>query len=179
MTTYIYALQDPNTKAIRYIGKSDDPKARYHAHLALSTVDVNRHKKRWIAQLKRNGQRPELVILEKVSSKEWQDRERWWIQHGRDSGWPLTNIAAGGDYNMAGATDSVFELIDVLGDYVDADTARKLPEMRPDALFRIARHAAMEGVRIGQGYFNGKADGHRIYAVMRDAIAAEMSMLFP
>ena len=81
--TYIYALEDPNTNEVRYIGKSDAPKSRCANHLAMSKADVNIHKKRWIAKLKRNGQKPNLIILERVPEREWQDRERWWIQHGR------------------------------------------------------------------------------------------------
>jgi hypothetical protein len=170
MPTYIYGLKDPNTQEIRYIGKSDNPKKRYASHLALSKADVNKHKKRWIASLKRTGQKPELVILERISDKQWQDRECWWIQHGRDSGWKLTNIADGGNYNMSGSTDSIFELIDTLGDYVDADTAAKLKDMSPEMLFSIAHHAAMEGVKVGRGYFNNRVDGGMIYDTMRRSI---------
>ncbi len=43
--TYIYALEDPNTNEVRYIGKSDAPKSRCANHLAMSKADVNIHKK--------------------------------------------------------------------------------------------------------------------------------------
>ena len=32
-TTFIYALYDPNTKMIRYIGKSNHPRIRYFHHI--------------------------------------------------------------------------------------------------------------------------------------------------
>ena len=177
--TYIYALEDPNTNEVRYIGKSDAPKSRCANHLAMSKADVNIHKKRWIAKLKRNGQKPNLIILERVPEREWQDRERWWIQHGRDSSWPLTNIASGGDYNMAGATDSIFELIDILRCYVDDETAARLPDLPHSVLFGVAYRAAVDGARNGVGYFNGRSDGRKIYELMRRVISSDLSAMFP
>ena len=91
---YIYGLKDPRTGEIRYVGKSDKPKARYNQHI--KGEFQNGHKERWIAELKRENLRPEMVILEVTDEKGWEMREKYWIKFGLDSNWPLTNIAAGG-----------------------------------------------------------------------------------
>lgn len=56
------------------------------------------HRTHWLQKLKSEGLRPEITILEQVSSDDvWQDRERHWIAKGKELGWPLTNNTSGGD----------------------------------------------------------------------------------
>lgn len=56
------------------------------------------HRTHWLKKLKDAGLRPEITILERVSSDDiWQDRERHWIAKGKELGWPLTNNTSGGD----------------------------------------------------------------------------------
>ena len=92
---YIYALTDPFTKEIRYIGKSIRPKGRLldHCNDPSKTWRTN-----WIQSvLKKNG-KPILSILQSLKDDEdWQEAERQWIQKGRDMGWRLTNCTDGGD----------------------------------------------------------------------------------
>ena len=94
---YIYALVDPEDNSVFYIGKSENPKSRLSAHLALSKTDNNRHKKNKIAKIKRLGNEPSLVILEKCCADDWKEKERKWIARGRKEKWPLTNIKEGGE----------------------------------------------------------------------------------
>jgi len=37
-----------------------------------------------------------MTIIEETTPDEWQDRERYWIQHYKDTGAPLTNTSEGG-----------------------------------------------------------------------------------
>ena len=90
----IYALIDPRSDEIRYIGKSVDPDMRYQQHLNESAV--NNGKIAWIEELQNEGHKPLLEILELTTENEWAERERWWIKRGLEFGWNLLNIKSGG-----------------------------------------------------------------------------------
>lgn len=93
--TYIYALLDPETGAVRYIGQSIRPLERLKNHI---NEQSNCHRSHWLQSLKRKGLKPELRILESVAGEwPWQEAERYWIARGRREGWPLTNNTTGGD----------------------------------------------------------------------------------
>lgn len=94
MKTYIYGLVDPETGKMRYVGKSNNPKVRYQCHL--QDKNTNPHKTAWIRGLSERGLKPELVILEETTQKQWEERERYWIKRYRDEGAPLVNILEGG-----------------------------------------------------------------------------------
>jgi hypothetical protein len=93
-TTAIYALIDPRTGLIRYVGKANDPKRRLADHLR-DTRDC--HRVRWIQALVRDNLQPELTILEIVADAHWQTAEQRWIETLRAQGIPLTNATDGGD----------------------------------------------------------------------------------
>lgn len=92
---HIYALIDPDTNQVRYVGKSIRPELRLQNHMN----DVsNCHRSHWLQSLKRKGAMPRMVILETIEGEwPWQEVERFWIKRGRALGWPLTNNTAGGD----------------------------------------------------------------------------------
>jgi len=92
---YIYALIDPRDDKIRYIGKSINPEQRYERHL--HEKETNAGKVGWISGLQIRGMQPEMKILEVANEKNWKKRERWWIERGREFGWPLLNITPGGE----------------------------------------------------------------------------------
>ncbi|OQB16591.1 MAG: GIY-YIG catalytic domain protein [Parcubacteria group bacterium ADurb.Bin192] len=92
--TYIYGLKDPETQEMRYVGKSNNPASRYSQHMQDKTS--NKHKWNWIKQLADKGLKPELVIIEEVLYKKWEERERFWIKEYAEAGAPLVNILEGG-----------------------------------------------------------------------------------
>lgn len=92
-TTFIYALVDPHTDAVRYVGKTENVAGRFQAHCG---ERGSSHKHRWIAQLRREGLKPVLNLLEECGD-DWPTRERFWIQHYRGLGRSLTNITDGGE----------------------------------------------------------------------------------
>lgn len=95
-TTFIYGLNDPDTGACRYIGKSDRPKERFKLHLWQSK-NVNSHRECWIAGLMNAGKLPVLEILDEVPRIDWQYYEREYIRIFRAIGFSLTNGTLGGE----------------------------------------------------------------------------------
>lgn len=92
---YIYALIDPRTGEVRYIGKSHRPCERLANHLNDRSIC---HRTNWLRSLVAAGLKPTLKILaEAYPSSSWQAAERAWIQYAREQGWPLTNGTDGGD----------------------------------------------------------------------------------
>lgn len=95
-TTFIYALKDPITEAVRYVGKSDNPRKRLSSHLG-EARDRNCHRKVWLHSLKMQGLRPVLEIVDEVPEAEWQSWEAAYIDYYREAGCDLTNNTNGGD----------------------------------------------------------------------------------
>lgn len=92
MTTYIYALVHPETKEIRYIGKSNNPKKRLWEHHQLSRLKSQTHKNNWIKSLLKQGLRAEFIILEECNETNWKEREKFYIKQTPN----LTNTVDGG-----------------------------------------------------------------------------------
>jgi hypothetical protein len=95
-TVFIYALVDPRTQEVRYVGKTACTEERLRGHL-YETQTKHTYKGKWLAQLRREGLKPELVILEEVPEEVWQDAERRQITLYRAAGARLTNGTDGGE----------------------------------------------------------------------------------
>lgn len=65
----VYHLVDPNTSAVKYIGKSTNPKARHRQHILESQERQNTDKKRWIHSLICQGQHPVLALVASYSAE--------------------------------------------------------------------------------------------------------------
>lgn len=94
LMSFIYALCDPDTNEVRYVGKSDSPQKRYREHLRTDSKCT--YCARWIQSLMRQGKRPHIQILEEVTDN-WVEREQWWIAEMRRRGARLTNLTDGGE----------------------------------------------------------------------------------
>lgn len=91
----IYALADPITKNIRYIGKSIRVKGRYKDHL---NDNSKTHKVNWIKSLLKKQLKPLLIILEELHDTDaWQKKECFWIKVAKARKWDLVNSTDGGD----------------------------------------------------------------------------------
>jgi len=87
---YIYALGDPRTQEIHYIGIAKDVYKRYAQHL--NRPHANKDKNAWMAEIKAAGVVPTLAILESnVDEITIYEREKYWIQYYLSQGAPLTN----------------------------------------------------------------------------------------
>lgn len=94
--TSIYALKDPRTDKIRYVGKTRQSiKARISAHFLDKCKCL---RTAWMNELKSLGLRPVFIILESLDDKStWQEREIYWIAKMKELGADLTNSTSGGD----------------------------------------------------------------------------------
>lgn len=87
----VYALGDPRTNEIRYIGIARDVYKRYAQHL--NRPHPNEAKNAWMDEIKQAGVVPTLAILETdIDATGIYEREKHWIQHYLELGAPLTNI---------------------------------------------------------------------------------------
>lgn len=93
---YIYALSDPRTNEIRYIGKAENPQYRLTNHLADARRGQRTHKANWFRELLSLGLSPDLSYICVTHDDNWGAVEQEWIDRAKQLGWPLTNLAAGG-----------------------------------------------------------------------------------
>lgn len=94
MITFIYALIDPRTDEIRYIGKTVSPKRRLREH---KNQRSGAYCSAWVASLVEAGYSPAMRILEAIPNSDGAEAERWWIAEGNNLDWRLTNLTDGGD----------------------------------------------------------------------------------
>jgi hypothetical protein len=75
---YIYSLTDPETKKIRYIGKTVNPKYRLREHL-YESVKTQNYRCNWIRGLIKRGLTPIFNILEICPVQNFEEREAYHI----------------------------------------------------------------------------------------------------
>ena len=95
----VYALIDPTTKKIRYIGQSTRGLARPKEHWKPCKLRNAQpcHAVHWLKKLVHAGNVPTVYVLETCASQEELNAaEIHWIAFGRTNNWPLTNQTDGG-----------------------------------------------------------------------------------
>lgn len=86
---YIYALIDPRTRQIRYIGQTDDLSKRLQQHIMDKS---NTPKTEWIKGLLAANMRPDIIQLAQIEDEDNAHMiEYRWVYFGRKNGWELTN----------------------------------------------------------------------------------------
>lgn len=92
-TTFIYCLREPDTGAIRYVGKSDNPKKRFSEHFRSKE---RCHRTNWFKSLVERGLKPILEVIDEVPEVYWQQLEIAYVEFFHESGCNLVNGNAGG-----------------------------------------------------------------------------------
>jgi hypothetical protein len=92
----IYALIDPRTLQIRYIGQSVTPYARRTQHCASALKETGR-KAAWLNELRKNALRPVVCVLETVPhGEDSEEAEVRWINWCTHEGMSLLNTSSMG-----------------------------------------------------------------------------------
>ncbi len=108
---YIYALTDPRTDEVRYIGRANNPDSRLRSHVGRSSLKRNTPKNRWLGEVLAIGALPGVRILEETTAALSFEREHLQIIAHHEQGCKLTNriaIAAGnGQIRMHQPSDSL------------------------------------------------------------------------
>ncbi len=92
----IYAICDPITDRVRYVGKAHDFKERKRNHLSdlRRNKHRNAHLQRWANKM---AELPTFRILQECLPGTMNACEQEWIARGRAKGWKLCNMTEGGD----------------------------------------------------------------------------------
>jgi len=103
----IYALAEPNSDVIRYVGQTIDLKQRLSAHYTPIRLVQRTHHNDWIKSLKTKDQKADVIILQEASNEdELNQLEIMWIAYCRALGFDLTNGTDGGDGAQRGRSIS-------------------------------------------------------------------------
>ncbi len=129
---YIYALIDPRTKLVRYVGQTSNLKERYYQHCSSTTLRKT-YVGCWLKSLWRLEIKPILEVLSVETEETWKQGEKFWIAYFRRLGCSLTNLTDGGDGTRGIVRSSEFrEKIRQanLGKRHTAKTKKKMSENR-------------------------------------------------
>lgn len=92
----IYALADPSTHKIRYVGHTRNAMRRWVQHISETPTGITTPKQEWIGNLIERGLSPVMVVLQECETKrEAEELETRWIKSADGLGWNLTNSTRG------------------------------------------------------------------------------------
>ncbi len=143
----IYALCDPRTKDVRYIGKTINLVERFKQHLAASRKG-KLHKDRWIHTLLVLGMIPKVKVLETGNGPGWDEAERSWIAKYRAASDKITNVRDGGQEGAPPAKATTPSL-DEMKAFVIGKSISEYERTKPDGWPKTSRFVPLYGMTCG------------------------------
>lgn len=160
---YFYALKDPITFKIRYIGQTVNPGNRLRNHIYEAKKNNKNHKERWIIQLLRKNEKPIMDILweEVMSAEEANSFETDLIQFYKDEGCDLTNSEDRARNTPIVVTTPVYQF-NLLGEFIakfpNANQAMLHTNVNDAAIGEVCRNPAKVGNNSRGGFLWSYSD---------------------
>jgi hypothetical protein len=86
-TRGVYAVLDPRSGDVAYVGSSENIEARFVQHRTGQGTSGKRAERRaWVADLRAAGLEPLLRVLEQIPTGDMRPAEGWWIAFYRGDG---------------------------------------------------------------------------------------------
>lgn len=96
-TTFIYALCEPGTRTVRYIGMTKNLKSRFGQHCKRPTATLGTHLGHWLGSLRSADKKPTMIQLSEVGADAGPEEEIRYISAARMLGMDLVNSTDGGE----------------------------------------------------------------------------------
>ncbi len=153
----VYALGDPRTNEIRYIGIAQDIYKRYAQHL--NHPHHNEAKDKWMTDLKQHSLLPTLTILEAdIISSALLWREQYWIALYLAQGAPLTNIRIYGpplepkEKHTAQSETKNIDIRQNENDSFSLDEVIEMFQISRRTIFRLIEKNELTGFKVGRAW---------------------------
>lgn len=174
-------MRDPITNEIRYVGKTIKPlHRRLAAHIAPCELAKRSHKTHWLRQLKEEGLKPTIELVEVVTADEnWEEAEQYWISLFKAMGSPLTNQTNGGRGNVGykRTPEALRKASEkTKGRPLTKEHAAAIAASKADESLKVSLSKQWQGVSrgpkknsqyVGVRFHRSKADkGHKCWAAM-------------
>jgi hypothetical protein len=88
----IYAIKNPISDEVIYVGASCNPRSRYSAHVSGNSWHPITYRHKQLMLMKLLGVKPELVILDETTNDKAKELEQYWIDFYKASGHKLTQF---------------------------------------------------------------------------------------
>ena len=95
----IYALCNPETDRVMYVGQSIDLDYRSRTHW--TTIHGNPRWGTWMAKLSRLGLEPKVLTLEQCSDADLNAAEKKWVRYFKGRGEAELNVSVGGETRIS------------------------------------------------------------------------------
>lgn len=158
----IYALIDPVTDRVMYVGQAEDIEKRFRQHCDGNTFAGNVQKREWVVGLFHQGRKPECKVLEYCESVgDLDSAEKRWIHHYKADGQAELNRSVGGSTRASTKGSNMqredwFQLVCNLRETlsllreVATDSLKLTSPKRYDALLKLCRTLDREAQRMAE-----------------------------
>jgi hypothetical protein len=147
----IYALRDPDTDAVRYIGSTNDAEMRRAAHVTKARKLAVRSSERlsrldaWLKELGEAGKSPGFTTIEQVSDAMRLEAENKWIEHYSQVS-PLLNAIKANNHPRNHVNKAMLEM-----GLCTFTEAMRLTTLGFDDLKRLVAEGVLETYKVSRG----------------------------